>query len=80
MKLQDIMEEMGMTGIERISKNFSRLVKRLGLSGEGFKIGQASGGTTVIILKGRKPYAKVPISKALDANYLTAVLKKDFEG
>jgi len=75
MKLQEILEEMGMLGMDRIRKNFMRLVKRAGLPSQDYEI--VSKGATLVIQKNRKPYGRLPMSKALDASYITAILKKD---
>lgn len=76
MKLKNIMEEMGMLGMDRIKKNFLRLVKRLNLPREEYDI-ISKGGTFYMIYKNKKPFARIPSSKVMDANYLTGVLKKE---
>ena len=79
MKLQDILkEEMGVLGMDRIRKNFMRLVKMTNLPSKDYDIETKDGGTTYIIFKNKKPYARLPASKALDQSYITSILKKEF--
>jgi hypothetical protein len=75
MKLHDIMEEMGASGMDKIRKNLINLVRRLKLKGS-YSANQGESGTTIVIVKDNKPFARVPISKAMDANFLTSVLTK----
>lgn len=77
MKLHNILkEEMGVLGMDKIRKNFFNLIKKLGLPMKDYDIAQGSQGSTVIIMKNRKPIATLPISKAMDINYLTDMLEK----
>jgi len=75
MKLINLLNEMGVVGMEKIRKNFYRLVKRLNLSTEEYKINQK--GSIYVIYKNNKPFARIPSSRILNNSFLTKALKSE---
>ena len=74
MKLKDLMEEMGQRGMLHIRNKVQLMADKLGLSGN-WDIRQGSG-TTITITKSGKPFASVPVSKAMNDEFIKTVLSR----
>jgi hypothetical protein len=74
MKLEAILEEMGILGMSKIKNKLNSLIKKYNIKGK-WDIKQD--GSIYSIFKDGKLYAKVPYLRIMNDDYLISILQKE---